>query len=308
MAWLQIRLQISPDHAPLLADLLSEAGALAVSLEDDADEPLYEPSPGSLRLWARTRLSGLFPEDADAQRIIKALRAELGEDAVCCYQTNTLHDRDWQRECQDQFRARKFGNQLWVCPSWETPPDPDAIHVMLDPGLAFGTGAHPTTALCLEWLAQAKLAGATVIDYGCGSGILAIAAARLGAETVWAVDIDPQALQATAENARINAVEHTIYPVPPESLPPVQADGLLANILARPLIDLAPVLAGRVRNGGWLVLSGILAEQTGEVSAVYAPWFEMEAPVVTEGWVRLQGIRRGTRRGTRQAACQVVRR
>jgi ribosomal protein L11 methyltransferase len=292
MGWIQIRLDASAQQVSVLSELLSTAGAVAVSLEDADDDALYEPSPGSLPLWTRTRLSGLFEQDADVDAILGDLGAAFRPEALPPHRVDHLADQDWQRACRAHFLPRRFGDRLWICPTWCPLPEPGAAHVRLDPGLAFGTGAHATTALCLEWLARARLEGATVIDYGCGSGILAIAAANLGARTVWAVDIDPQALQAAADNARANRVETKLVAVTPEALPAMSADVLMANILARPLIALAQDFAARVRPGGRVVLSGILGEQADDVSAAYAPRFVMAPPVRDEEWVRLEGVRR----------------
>lgn len=292
MTWLQLKLQTSPEQAPLLSDLLSAAGALAVTLEDAADEPLYEPPPGSQPLWSCTTLSGLFEAAVDVEAVLDGLREELGEMALPSFRVEVLEQRDWQRECQQHFRPRCFGDRLWVCPSWHEPPESDAITVRLDPGLAFGTGSHPTTVLCLEWLAGVDLAGARVIDYGCGSGILAIAAAKLGAAEVWAVDIDRQALQATADNARANGVAASIRAVPPQALPALHAQVLVANILAGPLMELAPRFAQLVRPGGRIALSGIPAEQAAEVCAAYMPWFILDPVTESDGWGLVKGMHR----------------
>jgi ribosomal protein L11 methyltransferase len=292
MSWLQLKLQTSPEQAPRLSDLLSAAGAMAVTLEDAADEPLYEPPPGSQPLWSHATLSGLFEAAVDVQAVLDELRAELGGTALPPFRVEALEQRDWQRECQQHFQPRCFGDRLWVCPSWHEPPESAGITVRLDPGLAFGTGSHPTTALCLEWLAGADIAEASVIDYGCGSGILAIAAAKLGAAEVWAVDIDPQALQATADNARANGVAASIRAVPPEALPALQAQVLVANILAGPLVALAPRFAQLVRTGGRIALSGILAEQAAEVCAAYMPLFILDPVTESDGWGLVKGMHR----------------
>lgn len=203
-----------------------------------------------------------------------------------------LEDKDWEREWMENFHPMQFGQRLWICPSWRDVPDPEAVNVMLDPGLAFGTGTHPTTALCLTWLDGQELGGQTVIDYGCGSGILGIAALKLGAGRVIGVDIDPQAIEASRENAARNGVENGVELYLPADRPQLQADVLVANILAGPLRELASDIASLVKPGGRLALSGILATQAEEVRAAYLPWFEMDAPVEQEEWVRLSGIRK----------------
>ncbi|MDZ4384232.1 MAG: 50S ribosomal protein L11 methyltransferase, partial [Nitrospirota bacterium] len=200
-----------------------------------------------------------------------------------------LEDRAWALACMDYFRPMQFGKRLWVCPDGYDFPDPQAVNIVMNPGEAFGTGTHPTTALCLEWLEGVALEGLDVIDYGCGSGILAIVAAKLGARHVWAVDDDPQALRVAQENVRRNGVEPALSILLPESLGAVQADVIVANILARPLIALASCFAGLLHPGGRVVLSGILQEQADEVAQAYAPWFHMEPPVTRDSWVRIEG-------------------
>lgn len=290
MPWLRITLD-SAEHDPeRLSELLSAAGAAAVTFEDAADQPVLETLPGETRLWQRTRISGLFEADADGDAIIARLRRDL-DDPTLTVTADTLEDQDWERAWMDRFQAMRFGRRLWVCPSWQTPPQPDDINILLDPGLAFGTGTHATTALCLAWLDGHELRDRTVIDYGCGSGILAIAAAKLGARRVWAVDHDPQALSATAANAAANGVAQRIAIHSPEDLAQGDCDMLLANILAGPLLELAPHLATRVKPGGWIVLSGILREQAQAVMEKYQAWFTMEPIVTREEWVRLSGRR-----------------
>ena len=209
------------------------------------------------------------------------------------HKVEILEDKDWVREWMDQYQPVKLSDRLWICPSWREPVDPDAANLILDPGLAFGTGTHPTTHLCLQWLAQAKTEGKTVIDYGCGSGILAIAALLLGAESALAIDNDPQALTATQDNASRNQIAPKRLTVTlPRDNYPASADILLANILAQPLIELAGVIAGLVKPSGQLALSGILESQWQDVAAAYSPWFELNDPVIEAEWVRLNGIRK----------------
>jgi ribosomal protein L11 methyltransferase len=292
MAWLRITLD-GPSHDPeRLSELLGAAGAVSVTFEDAADQPILEPLPGETDLWPHTQVSGLFEGGVDATRILDALRSELGDPTLRAT-VIPVRDQDWERAWMDRFQPLRFGRRLWVCPHWHSPPRPDDVAVMLDPGLAFGTGTHPTTALCLEWLDAQDLHGKTVIDYGCGSGILAIAAAKLGASRIWAVDYDPQALTATADNAAANHVDDRISVHMPETLPTVTVDVLMANILYGPLLELAPLFARLVRTGGKLVLSGLLSEQVSAMVEKYRTWFNMEPATSREEWVRLTGQRTG---------------
>ncbi len=290
--WLQLTLE-SPHHNPeQLEDALLQAGALAITLQDAADRPVLEPLPGTTPLWFHTRVTGLFAAQTDPHTIKAILKQALGDRDFPVCRVESLEERDWVRVWLDDFHPMRFGRQLWVCPTDCTPPPPEAVTVWLDPGLAFGTGAHPTTALCLEWLDGADLDGKTVIDYGCGSGILAVAAARLGARQVWAVDIDPQALLATESNAVRNRVREILALGSPAALPATPVDILLANILAGPLIELAPRFSALVRPQGRLALSGILAEQAEQVQAAYAQWFDFDPARRREEWVLLQAVRR----------------
>jgi ribosomal protein L11 methyltransferase len=294
MPWLQLILEAHPDDAEQLSDALSELGASAVTLQDGADQPLYEPPPGETPLWSDTRVIGLFAADTDMADITRQLAQVTGLDPLPPWRVSPLEDKDWEREWMDRFQPMCFGAKLWICPSWHTPPHPEAINILLDPGLAFGTGTHPTTALCLQWLdAHSDLIRQTpVIDYGCGSGILAVAAALLGAEHVWAVDNDPQALIATRDNAEKNHVSDKISVMSPEALPQMQAGVLLANILAQPLLSLADRFRDHLLPGGHIVLSGILDHQAAMVSERYATDFLLEDPATQEDWVRISGTRR----------------
>ncbi len=295
MPWIQLQIPADPDNADQLEDLLMEMGAEAVSMEDAADQPLYEPDPGTTPLWHQTSVTGLF----DSQRDIDQLCAEVKDawhqqtqQSLPEIEVTLVEDKDWEREWMDDFRPLQFGSRLWIVPSWHQAPDPDAANLSLDPGLAFGTGTHPTTALCLEWLDGQDVSGQQIIDYGCGSGILGLASLLLGANHVIGVDTDPQALEASRENARRNKVEESrlgLYL--PEDEPGTVADVMLANILAQPLIGLAPHLASKVKPGGHLVLSGILSNQAREVMAAYEPWFVMDEPEQREEWIRLTGRR-----------------
>lgn len=288
MSWLQLSIAASRPRAEQIASTLERAGALAVTLEDAGDEPQLEPAPGETPLWPRVRVSALFAADADGEALVDALARELGGDALVA----RIADQAWERVWLDTFRPTRFGRRLWVCPHGQAPDDPDARVVFLDPGLAFGTGHHATTALCLEWLDAAPIAGKTVLDYGCGSGILAIAALRLGAATAIAVDHDPQALEATRENALANALADRITIYRPEDLPPVRVDAAVANILAGPLIELAPLLTGVLRPGGGLAISGVLAHQVEALSRAYADRVLLAPPRVREDWALISGRRR----------------
>lgn len=291
MPWLQLKLASTPDAAQRLSDLLSEAGALAVTLQDAADQPLYEPPPGATPLWSQTWVTGLFDADADLNVALAYLCEALAQRELS-HVISPLEDKDWEREWMDNYHPMRFGSRLWICPSWREPPDANAVTVMLDPGLAFGTGTHPTTALCLEWLDRHDIVGKHVVDYGCGSGILAVAAAKLGAHHVWAVDYDSQALHATVLNAEKNAVSASIHTVLPNDLPHDMADIILANILAGPLTELAPLIAGLIRPGGAVVLSGILNTQADALMQRYQPWFDMEPAIEREEWMCLSGVRK----------------
>jgi ribosomal protein L11 methyltransferase len=270
---------------------MDAAGALSVTLRDAADEPLFESVPGERPLWGMTCVVALFPAGFNHRPVVQALKSVLRRPGLE-YTLEPLEDRDWSNTWRDSFRAMRFGRRLWVCPVGESPPDPEAVVIRMDPGMAFGTGTHTTTALCLEWLAANPPRGKRVIDYGCGSGILAIAASKLGAASVQAVDIDPQALTAARENARRNHISRNFDVISPQALPAAEADLVLANILANPLIDLAGELSRRVCSGGRIILTGILEEQADSVRAAYEPFFEFAAPVRRGGWVRLDGTRR----------------
>jgi ribosomal protein L11 methyltransferase len=296
MPWLQVGLYCDQDRAERWSELLEEAGARAVSLQDAEDHPLYEPDPGRTPLWHRVRVVGLFEAGTEPKPLMQRLARAMGQAMPPPWSAEHLEDRDWERAWMERFAPMRFGTRLWVCPGWRPVVDPEAVNIRLDPGLAFGTGTHPTTALCLEWLDLHMRPGWEVVDYGCGSGILALAAAKLGARRVWAVDNDPQALLACRENAERNQVDHLIEVADPTSFSgrhTAPADLVLANILAGPLIDLAPRLTGLVRPGGQLLLSGILEAQTREVQDAYRREFRIQPASLAEGWVRLEGRRPG---------------
>ena len=292
VAWLQLSIVTDQAQIACVSKLLSEVGALAVTCRGVADEPLFESAPGETPLWAVARLTGLFRTHREVEHALQALDARLGPEALRGPVVETLEDKDWEREWIQWSRPLRFGNRLCVTPSWcQSPTAADAVNVVLDPGLAFGTGTHASTELCLEWLAGARLCGVEIIDYGCGSGILAIAGVKLGARHAYAVDTDARAIQATMDNARRNHVLAAIEAILPGALPAVQAEVVVANILANPLITLAPRLASLVAWEGHIVLSGILADQAPAIGKAYAPWFDMDAPVLRGEWVRLVGKR-----------------
>ncbi|WP_290539244.1 MULTISPECIES: 50S ribosomal protein L11 methyltransferase [Alcanivorax] len=293
MAWLQLHLATTEAHADAFQSALEDMGACAVTLTDGADQPVFEPPPGARPLWQNTVVSALFDADRDPALILAALQQQ-GLDAQA-HHHEMLDDQVWERAWMDDFAPMRFGERLWIVPSWSESPDPQAVNLKLDPGLAFGTGTHETTALCLEWLDRADLRGKAVLDFGCGSGVLAIAALLLGAGNATGTDIDPQALTASEDNARNNGVADGLSLYLPENLPAdYRCDVLVANILAGPLVELAGQLAGYCRPGGTLALSGILAEQAESVRAAYTPWFDLNPTTQQGDWVRIDGVRRKT--------------
>ncbi|NDP46872.1 MAG: 50S ribosomal protein L11 methyltransferase [Sulfuriferula multivorans] len=294
MPWQSVRILVDSKQAELLSDALLEAGALSVSMEDaDAgtvdETPLFgEPDYPTAELWPHSIASVLLDEHEDVAAILTLAAEHAGIPTPTDYSVETIAEQDWVRLTQSQFDPISISPRLWIVPTWHDAPDSSAINLKLDPGLAFGTGSHPTTRLCLRWL-DTHLSGGTLLDYGCGSGILAIAAAKLGAARVDGVDIDTQAVTASRDNAALNDVSAFFYL--PKELGTGTYDVVVANILTNPLKGMAPLLAGRVRQGGQLVLSGILAEQANDVMAVYRSWFSFAPPEIDEGWVRLAGVK-----------------
>lgn len=302
MPWLQLKAHVAPEQAEFLEELLLEEGATAIGLQDAHDDPVFEPERGTTPLWQDTILTGLYDDlegvDDMLARIKAAWSAQMASEPCPTIEYELLADRDWEREWMDDFTPLRMGQRLWIVPSWHEPPEADAVNLILDPGLAFGTGTHPTTALCLEWLdelaVEGHLAQQHVLDVGCGSGILAIAALQLGARHADATDIDPQALQASRDNAERNSIaEQQLSLYYPEQLSDdVRYPVVTANILAGPLVELAPMIAGHVAPGGRIALSGILANQADDVQQAYtAQGIIMQEPVIREGWVRLSGQR-----------------
>lgn len=295
MAWLQLRVHTA--HPEFADELLLAQDASAVSFVDAEDDPVLEPGPGETPLWTNTVTLGLFTEDRDLAPVIATLRELLPDGATAKISHELIEDQDWVRVWLKDCPPLKFGEKLWVVPHEKVGEvtQADAVLLRLDPGLAFGTGTHPTTALCLQWLAGQDLRGRTVLDFGCGSGVLAIAALLLGAERAVCVDIDPQALLATNDNARQNGVADRVTTLLPEDFKAFPAQIVLANILANPLVQLAPTLAGSIAPQGRIALAGLLDRHADEVRAAYAPWFAFDADVSREGWTRIVGTRNAAR-------------
>ncbi len=288
MAWHQLSVITDEQTAPELSDFFSELGAVAVTYSDAEDEPVYEPAIDQIQIWSNTRVTALFELDADPDVVqTLAINQFIGR-PLRQWLTEVIQDQAWERAWMEHFHPMQFAGKLWVCPTGQEIKEPGQVCMILDPGLAFGTGTHPTTALCLEWLASHDIQNKVMIDYGCGSGILAVAALLLGAKHAQGVDIDPQALTATQYNAEKNQVLHRIGYCLPEQLSSGGADIVIANILAKPLIELSGKIAGLVQPGGCLILSGILNEQAASVADAYrAHGFQVADPVTQEDWCRL---------------------
>ncbi|MPW37646.1 50S ribosomal protein L11 methyltransferase [Vibrio sp. B1Z05] len=291
MPWIQIKLNATDKNAEQIGDMLMEqTGALSVTFLDAKDTPVFEPLPGETRLWGETDILALYDAEADTQWILQQIEASQLLEQGFAHKVEQLEDKDWEREWMDNFHPMKFGERLWVCPSWREIPEPDAVNVMLDPGLAFGTGTHPTTSLCLEWLEGLDLAGKTVVDFGCGSGILAIAAIKLGAKKVIGIDIDPQAILASTANAERNGVKEQLELYLPQDQPDgLIADVVVANILAGPLRDLSAVIKALVKENGELAMSGVLDTQAEDVANYYRDQFNVDPIVEMQEWCRISG-------------------
>ncbi len=296
MPWLQLIADTQRENISHIEDALLNAGAVSVTLQEHIpqglqEQPILEPSLGETPLWDYSRITGLFAADCNTDQVSWLINQHTNTETVLRWEQ--LEDKDWEREWMDNYHPIQCAESLWICPSWQTPPDPQAVNVLLDPGLAFGTGTHPTTFLCMQWLAKQALKEQTVIDYGCGSGILGIACLLLGAKQVTGIDIDPQALTATQENVKRNKLPLDQFPVflPQKSRSIEAADLVIANILAGPLVELADTLLSHLKVNGKLCLSGILKEQAEKVKAAYSHQIEFEPTETKEEWVRLCGYR-----------------
>ena len=295
MAWLTLTVNADAAYAEGLSEALLELGALSVDMHDaDADTPeeqaiFGEPGEPTSSLWSHNRVTALFSDDTDVESILLQAAQAAGLQQLPAHDITILQDNDWVRLTQSQFDPIRISQRLWIVPTWHTPVEPDAINIVLDPGLAFGTGSHPTTRLCLRWLDENLRGGESVLDYGCGSGILAIAAMKLGAASAYGIDVDPQAVQSSRDNALANQTEAR-FELPTDSL--AQYDVVVANILTNPLKMLAPLLAGATRPGGRIVLSGVLSEQAEDVMQIYSQWFQLNPTVMEDGWACLSGVKK----------------
>jgi ribosomal protein L11 methyltransferase len=294
MNWLQIAINTTKNHAETAENCLFAAGAQTVTLTDAADQPILEPGVDETPVWNKVIITGLFNDENHTQTLLDIISQQLGNIEHSCH-TEILEDQNWTRAWMEHFHAMQFGERLWVCPLHIEPPNPSAVNLRLDPGLAFGTGTHPTTSLCLRWLDKNIKTQQTLLDYGCGSGILAIAACMLGVTHSDGVDIDPQALTATMDNAEVNHVTAQIECLLPADYnkqhTDTQYDIVVANILSGPLAELAPTLAHHTRTGGDIILSGILKEQADAVLDSYREFFKMDTPEFEEDWVLLHGVK-----------------
>ncbi len=293
MAWWQLSVQSTADELEQTENSLLAIGAVCITLSDAQDSPIYEPLPGDSPVWKHSVVTGMFETTRQLEDLYDELIKLLPDHQVATASQSILEDQDWERIHLQHFKPIQCAHKLWVVPGWLSPPDPSAINIQLDPGLAFGTGSHPTTRLCLEWMAHQDIKHQSVIDYGCGSGILAIAACKLGAGSVFAVDIDPQALSASTENALRNDIEAEMLHISlATQLEIVEADLLIANILSGPLIGLAPRFADLVKPEGRILLSGILKHQVNDVKFAYQPFFNLDSEKESEDWVRVTGSRK----------------
>ncbi|MBN2689868.1 MAG: 50S ribosomal protein L11 methyltransferase [Gammaproteobacteria bacterium] len=287
MKWKQLKIQTSAKDADMITEILEEANALAISFTDSENQPIFEPDLDTTPLWNKLTITALFDYETNFTSIKKQLTS-----FNCEINQEIIQDKNWQKEATKDFKPIKFAENLWVCPTWCESPNKNAVNIRLDPGIAFGTGTHPTTHLCLEWLAANIKGGETVIDYGCGSGILAIAALKLGAKEVYAVDIDQQALDATDNNAKKNNIDDAQLKLfLPEQLPAIKADILVANILANPLIELSKTFYSLLKPNGKFVLSGILQEQQQKVASHYQQDFTIQQINQREEWISIAGTK-----------------
>lgn len=289
MPWLQLRIQTTPNEAHAIEKAVLAAGASAVTLEDNEDQPIFEPELGETPLWNKTRVTGLFDAGIDTAKTLERVQAYYRKNTLETH-WHVLEDKDWEREWEKSYHPIQCSDNMWICPSWISPPDPHAVNLMLDPGLAFGTGTHPTTFMCLQWLAKQSMIDKKVMDYGCGSGILGIAALLLGANNAQGIDIDPQALTATKNNATGNNLSEDAFPVAlPQNMPSQKYDIVLANILAGPLVELAPILLNLLNPGGKICLSGILATQKNALLLAYEKNITFSSINEQDGWICMTG-------------------
>lgn len=299
MAWWQLSVQCTAAELEQTETVLLELGALSINIGDAKDEPLYEPLPGHTPVWQDSIVTGMFDSSLHPEQLYQSLSERLPEHLLSSLHQSELEDQDWLQAYRDHYFPIQCADKLWIVPSWHQAPDPAALNIILDPGLAFGTGGHPTTALCLAWLAENDVENKSVIDYGCGSGILAIAACKLGATKVLGVDIDPQALDASRENARRNNIGEDQFQLSlPVSMDRSKIDLLIANILSGPLVELAESLAKLVRPGGKILLSGILQQQENEIQSAYQPYFNIDPVLTKEDWIRVTGTRKNDHENT----------
>jgi ribosomal protein L11 methyltransferase len=292
MPWLQIKIPTLPAHTEALEDALLIAGCQAVTLLDTADVPVFEPIRGTTPLWEHTTIQGLFEDDVDSKQLVATMRrlADENQMTVGNISTEILEDKDWEREWMDNFKPIQCGEKLWIVPSWLEAPAPSAVNLKLDPGLAFGTGTHPTTYLCLKWMDEHLQSGDRILDFGCGSGILGLAGILLGAEHMDGIDIDPQALTATQNNAKTNSIDESKFMVTTQTDELAEEyDKVIANILAGTLVDLSETIVSKLRKGGHIVLSGILNHQADTVLNAFNQVIDFQPISEKDGWVCLSG-------------------
>ena len=292
MAWWQLSVQCNSDELERTEDSMLALGAVSIMLSDAEDEPIYEPLPGDMPVWQHSIVTGMFDQSYQLEALYDKLLQLLPDHQVATAQKSILEEQDWERVHLQHFKPIRCAKNLWIVPSWLQPPEPTAVNIQLDPGLAFGTGSHPTTALCLAWMADKNFNKQSVIDYGCGSGILSIAACKLGASQVFGVDIDPQAVEASIENARRNGVDSDSLKITLASnFSSEKVDLLIANILSGPLVELSQRFSEMIKPGGKILLSGILKKQVNDIKCAYQTWFDLEPERTREDWVSVSGIR-----------------
>jgi len=294
MSWTQIKLQTTSDRCDFVESLLLECGACAVTIQDALDHPIYEPAHGTEPLWEQIILTGLFDASLSIDEIVIGLNTQ-GEDTFTVNHIDIIDDKQWDKEWTKHFHPIQFREKLWICPSWIEPPDPKGLNLKIDPGLAFGTGSHPTTALCIEWLANHDIEGLQLIDYGCGSGILGLAGTLLGAKHCVSIDTDQQALDSTIINTQKNNIpDSQLQTYLPENAPQIKADIVISNILANTLIDLCEHLSSYQNSNGIILLSGILKSQVEEVSIAYHEWYSIKSVTTRDEWACIHGIKKAS--------------